>query len=75
MNLHDLRPASGSRRKAKRLGQGMERHWQNSGKGNKARSQGRKRRYPLGFEAVRLPITRRFLSVDLIMHGLLKLSE
>ena len=60
MNLHDLRPASGSRRKAKRLGQG---HGSGTGKtagkgkkGQKSRAGGGVRP---GFEGGQMPITRR----------------
>ncbi len=60
MNLHDLRPALGSRRKAKRLGQG---HGSGTGKtagkgtkGQKSRAGGGVRP---GFEGGQIPITRR----------------
>lgn len=60
MNLHDLRPAPGSRRKEKRLGQGLGGGTgKTSGKGHKghkARTGGGVRP---GFEGGQMPLTRR----------------
>lgn len=60
MNLHDLRPAPGSRQKAKRLGQGLgSGTGKTSGKGHKghkARTGGGVRP---GFEGGQMPLTRR----------------
>ena len=60
MNLHDLRPALGSKRRAKRLGQGLgSGTGKTSGKGHKghkARTGGGVRP---GFEGGQMPLTRR----------------
>ena len=60
MNLHDLRPALGSKRRAKRLGQGLgSGTGKTSGKGHKghkARTGGGVRP---GFEGCQMPLTRR----------------
>ena len=60
MNLHDLRPAPGSRRENKRLGQGLgSGTGKTSGKGHKghkARTGGGVRP---GFEGGQMPLTRR----------------
>mgnify|MGYP000858045242 CR=1 FL=1 len=60
MNLHDLRPVDGSRKKSKRLGQGIgSGTGKTAGKGNKgqkARSGGGVRP---GFEGGQMPISRR----------------
>jgi len=60
MNIHDLRPAAGATRKAKRLGQGLgSGTGKTSGKGHKghkARTGGGVRP---GFEGGQMPLTRR----------------
>jgi large subunit ribosomal protein L15 len=60
MNLHDLRPASGSRRKAKRLGQGHgSGTGKTAGKGNKGQKSRAGGGVRPGFEGGQMPITRR----------------
>ncbi|WP_024822551.1 MULTISPECIES: 50S ribosomal protein L15 [Aminobacterium] len=60
MNLHDLRPAPGSRQKAKRLGQGIgSGNGKTAGKGTKGHKSRAGGGVRPGFEGGQMPITRR----------------
>ena len=60
MNLHDLRPAPGSRRKTKRLGQGIgSGTGKTSGKGNKGHKSRTGGGVRPGFEGGQMPLVRR----------------
>ncbi|MDR2529800.1 MAG: 50S ribosomal protein L15 [Synergistaceae bacterium] len=60
MNLHDLRPAPGARRKAKRLGQGIgSGTGKTSGKGNKGHKSRTGGGVRPGFEGGQMPLARR----------------
>ena len=60
MNLHDLSPAPGSRRKAKRLGQGVgSGTGKTAGKGNKGHKSRTGGGVRPGFEGGQMPLARR----------------
>ncbi|MDR3231888.1 MAG: 50S ribosomal protein L15 [Synergistaceae bacterium] len=60
MNLHDLRPAPGSRRETKRLGQGIgSGTGKTSGKGNKGHKSRTGGGVRPGFEGGQMPLVRR----------------
>jgi large subunit ribosomal protein L15 len=60
MNLHDLSPAPGSRRKAKRLGQGIgSGTGKTAGKGNKGHKSRTGGGVRPGFEGGQMPLARR----------------
>lgn len=60
MNLHDLSPAPGSRRKPKRLGQGLgSGTGKTSGKGHKGQKARAGRSVSMHFEGGQMPLSRR----------------
>lgn len=60
MNLHELSPAPGSRRKKKRLGQGIASgHGKTSGKGHKGQKSRAGASINAGFEGGQMPLARR----------------
>ncbi|MDH4185635.1 MAG: 50S ribosomal protein L15 [Nitrospira sp.] len=83
MNLHELAPAKGSRKKRKRIGRGPgSGHGKTSGKGHKgllARSGGRGRQ-AVGFEGGQMSLVRRvpkhgFTNVFRIEYSIVNLSS
>lgn len=60
MNLHDLSPVPGSRRKKKRLGQGLASgHGKTAGKGNKGQKSRKSPDISANFEGGQMPLARR----------------